>query len=308
MEYGLAHLVLRSSAFIPISEEEYLELAVSKAGLLEALFIEEKFDLLVDNYLELETRLLESTARHTVLRHQGYQWCQVQRSLFNQRLVNLLSACRSYIDHSKQHARALFTGDQHAAERVSREFSDNYDRCLGYRAMEALRSYAQHHGFPVHAVEYGAKWMEDSDNNGVRCGLMPYTKTAYLREDGKFKKSILGELEALGETIDLKPLVRDYVAALERVHELIREMLCRKLESWEEVILSALSRFESTFPTEDSANGLAVVVKDDKKAAQPLSISGTFIDYRRHLQEKNSRLMDLGKRYITSEALEADKG
>ena len=74
MEYGLAHLVLRSSAFVPISEEEYLQLVDSKAGLLETLFIEEKFDLVVDNYLKFETTLLDSTARHTVHHHQGYQW------------------------------------------------------------------------------------------------------------------------------------------------------------------------------------------------------------------------------------------
>ncbi len=290
-----------------MKEDEYRELATSKAGLLEALFIEEKFDLLMDNYLELETTLLESTARHTVLRHQGYQWFQVQRNLINRRLVNLLSACRSYIDDSKQHARALFTGDQHAVERVFREFSDNYDKCLGYRVMEALRNYAQHHGFPVHAVEYGARWMEDSNSSGVRCGLMPYAKTAYLREDGEFKKSVLRELEALGERIDLRPLVRDYVAALGRVHEVIREMLRCKLESWEGVILGAISRIEPTFPSEDSASDLAVVVKEDKKATRLLSISEVFIDYRRHLQEKNRGLMSLGKRYITSEVLDADK-
>ena len=81
MEYGLAHLVLRSSAFIPISEEEYLQLVDSKAGLLETLFIEEKFDLVVDNYLKLETTLLDSTARHTVHHHHCYQWFQVQRNL-----------------------------------------------------------------------------------------------------------------------------------------------------------------------------------------------------------------------------------
>lgn len=308
MEYGVARLVLRSTAFIPIAEEEYLELAVSKAGLLEALFIEEKFDLLVDNYLELETTLLESTARHTVLRHQGDQWFQIQRNLLNRRLVNLLSACRSYIDHSKHHARALFTGDQQAVERISKEFSDNYDRCLGYRVMEALCNYVQHHGSPVHAVEYGATLMEGSNSDGVRCGLMPYAKTAYLREDRKFKKSVLRELEALGDRIDLKPLVRDYVAVLGRVHELIREMLHCKLESWEEVILGAISRIESAFPNQDSANDLAIIAKEDKKTTQVSSISRTFIDYRRYLQEKNHRLMNLGKRYITSEVLVVDIG
>ena len=62
MEYGLKRLVLGSKAFVPISENEYCAISEAQAGLFEAVFVEEKIDLVVENYLELETSFLDSTA------------------------------------------------------------------------------------------------------------------------------------------------------------------------------------------------------------------------------------------------------
>ena len=62
MEYGLKRLVLGSKAFVPISGNEYCAISEAQAGLFEAVFVEEKIDLVVENYLELETSFLDSTA------------------------------------------------------------------------------------------------------------------------------------------------------------------------------------------------------------------------------------------------------
>ena len=70
MEFGLVPLVLGSSpCFVPIPEKEYEQIATAKAGLLESLFVEEKFDLVIENYLELESCFLESTAQIMILRN-----------------------------------------------------------------------------------------------------------------------------------------------------------------------------------------------------------------------------------------------
>jgi hypothetical protein len=54
MNYGLKRYVLGSSAFVEIAEKEYVDIKSAKANLLEALFIEQKFDAVIENYLELE--------------------------------------------------------------------------------------------------------------------------------------------------------------------------------------------------------------------------------------------------------------
>jgi hypothetical protein len=306
MEFGLAPLVISSSAFVPISEKEYEEIATAKAGLLEALFVEEKFDLVVDNYLELESCFLDSTARIMVLRNQDYQWFQVQRNLFNRRLVNLLSACRSYVDYSKQHIHSTLKDDKNAVALIESAFSNHYDNCLGYRVMEALRNFVQHHGFPIHAVEYPQRWLGEGDDSQLRFGLSIYTKTMYLREDGGFKKAVLEELESLGGRVNLKPLVRDYVAALGGVHESLREMIRVSIETWDHVFLGAIDRFKSAYPDEGSEVGLAAVLREAGVLKRPVGIFGHIIDYRLALQRKNSNLVNLGKRYVTGEVVKKD--
>lgn len=175
--------------------------------------MEEKFDLVVENYLELELCFLESTTKRMVLGNQDYQWFQVQRNLFNRRLVNLLSACRSYIDYSKQHIHMILPNEKNAVERIKAAFANHYDSCLGYRTMEALRNFVQHRGFPIHAATYHAEWDRKDKESQSIYGISVYTKTSYLREDGDFKKSVLEELEKLSGRVNLKPFIRDYVAA-----------------------------------------------------------------------------------------------
>ncbi len=67
MRYGLARIVLASSGVVPITDEEYEDISRTKARLLDALFIEQKFDLAIENYLELERDLLGSTARFMLI-------------------------------------------------------------------------------------------------------------------------------------------------------------------------------------------------------------------------------------------------
>jgi hypothetical protein len=64
MKYVLAKITAGSRGFVEISKEEYSQIKSAKANLLEALFIEEKFNVVIDNYLELETDLLACTARY----------------------------------------------------------------------------------------------------------------------------------------------------------------------------------------------------------------------------------------------------
>lgn len=207
MQYGLQKDVLSSNAFVSITAEEYSRISAAKAGLLEVLFLEEKFDLLMENYLEFETALLDSSARMMLHRNQDYQWFQLERSLFNRRLVNLLSASRSYIDYSKHHIRVALPEVNEAVAKIDQEFARHYDSSLGYRVMEALRNFVQHRGLPVHAVEYPQGWLGVEDDAQLRFGLALFTKTEYLGEDDKFKKPVLEELIKLGGRVDLKPLV-----------------------------------------------------------------------------------------------------
>jgi len=191
VKFGLTRRVLGSSSFLAITESEFNALVSAKAGLLSTLFVEEKFDLLVENYLELENSLLDSTARFMVHRDHDYKSLQVERNQFNRRLVNLLSACRSYVDYAKHYIHVVLATDSSAIAQIETAFSKHYDACLGYRVMEALRNFVQHRGFPIHAISYPSKWQGEGKRSKLMFGLSIFTKTTYLREDERFKESVL---------------------------------------------------------------------------------------------------------------------
>jgi len=140
------------------------------------------------------------------------------------------------------------------------------------------------------------------------CGLSVYIKTTDLREEGGLKKSVLKELEELGGRVDLKPLVRDYVAALGDVHELWREMIRTSVEASDHVFLGAIDRFKSANPSVQSVVGLAAIARENGRLKHSHPIFRDIVEYRQMLQRKNQTLVNLGRRYVTGEALKkADK-
>lgn len=305
MNYGLSRYVLGSAAFVDISEEEYQQIKLAQANLFEMLFIETKFDVVIENYLELEMSFLEIAAGHMVLQNLNYYRFQNERNSVNRRLVNLLSACRSYLDQTMHHLHNMFSKESEIVKEIEEYKNQRYDQCLGYRVMEALRNYVQHRGFPIHKVIFNRKLVELKSGNRMLFALTPCIRPDKLEEDEQFKKSVLKELKASGDEIDIKPLIRDYIASLGGVHEKIRNLLKADVHGWTQTILTAMSRFQERYPKEPSIEGLEAVVRnDDGTYSQRVPLFEDFIEYRQQLENKNSNLATLGKRYVSSEVIE----
>ncbi len=307
MDYGLARQVLNYKGFVQITEPEFWEIKAAKDGLLEALFIEEKFDLVIENLLELESTMLNSAVRGAYLHNQDWESYQDERGLLNRRLINLLTAARIYIHHVKHHVKKVFLDahDMGAAPDLKSLFSREYDARLGFRAGEALRNFVQHRGFPVHGITFETRRMDRTEEgiSDLRCGLSTYLVPEELREDGDFKKSVLEELESLGNKVDLKFLVRDYIEGIANVHNDIRERVQPQVDHWEEKITSAIARFEQVSPEEGVIALSAIQRNEDGQWVRTVQIFAEFMQYRRTLRKKNSYLQSLGKKYITSEVI-----
>jgi hypothetical protein len=303
MEYGLARRVLGSPAFVPIAEDEYDAIRRAREGTLECMFLEEKFDLVVENHLEFETTLLEIVARDMIRQDQNYHSFQLERGLVDRRIANLLSAAKVYVDHAKQHVHRILELDGAATFDVDATLSTQYDTRFGYRCMEALRNHVQHHGFPVHTIRFNREWI---DRQGERLRLnavSPYVEPARLREDGEFKKSVLVEMEARGEKIDLKELIRDYVEGLSIAHFEIRGSVGQCAQTWDTIIKDAIQGYATENPDEGTL-GLCVVKRsEDQRYSDWVPVLTDPLDQRGYFESKNGVLTNLTKRFITSEVI-----
>jgi hypothetical protein len=107
----------------------------------------------------------------------------------------------------------------------------------------------------------------------------------------------------MGESVDVRPLVRDHLDGLWAVHAQIRERLAARTASWENVLLAARAKYEQSCPGPRTTVGLAAVMTtDDGEHETTLHMVTEFNDYRRYLEAKNQGVDGLTRRYVTNEA------
>lgn len=305
MEFGLKRLVMGSSSFLPISPEQYQEIAQARTIIREALNLEQKFEFVVENYVEFEETLFKSGIHDIVLGMRGYQWFHLNRATFDRRIMNLLTTAISYTDSAKHHLNIIFSRDRDKVNPVMESYSAEYDSRIGFRTMCKLRNFVQHQGLPVHGSTFHSCWIE---RDGERKAINRNTVDPYIRPDelrsGDFNKTILKELEELGEKIDLKFLVRDYVEGLSAAHATVRQYISESVITSNHVLESTIKYFQDELPAEKSILGLAAVRRNENGSYEDdLAIIRDPNEYRAYLEKKNPSMVNLTRRYVSSEVV-----
>lgn len=142
MIYNLRIWALGHGAGIELTEAEYSALVTAMRRVYIARDIEEKLDLLLENFLEYELDLLSLSLGSSLSPALDDHRVALETQLINRRVVNLLSTARMYVDQVRQSASQLLPGN--ADLNLDELFSAEYDNHLEYRVAESLRNYAQH--------------------------------------------------------------------------------------------------------------------------------------------------------------------
>ena len=199
MRYVLRKAVLGIVPEIEITKENYLALRDAREVLANALAIEEKYEILILSYLELEKQILNDTAHSMVRDNTEYSDFFDIRVALTVRLVTFLTSARLYIDQLSRHVRDC--APDLTSESMKTIFSKEYDANPEYRFMEALRNHVQHRGLPIHWMSHGGRWTDVGENGLLEYSMELSSQRSFLEEDVKFNKSVLQELD---DKIDLK--------------------------------------------------------------------------------------------------------
>jgi hypothetical protein len=283
-----------------ISAEDYSLLEKARSVLSNALAIEEKYEILVANFLELEKHLLHAAATNAVRNTLSYSEFFEIRSALNIRFVNLLTAARLYLDQLPQDVGDCIPENLNATDLVKAQCSREYDEHFEYRFMEALRNHVQHRGIPIHFIRQDTRWTSFGGD-----GLMEFTvdiaaQRRYLEEDEKFKKAILDEIS---EDVDLKAASRRYVESLSTINEFARKLIAESVKSARATIEAAHRRYAEVYPESLIGITASVIAEEREVSSMPLLLD--WDDVRIELQRRNSQLRNLRKRYVTGRAMKA---
>lgn len=296
--FVICRMVIGSPSRVTVDEKEYRMCSSAVGGLQEICDAEEKYENLIENYVEWESAISQHALRQMVSFEIGYNEVQDSRKFIARKLFNLLASARLYLDSLPKHTKRIFPEDQAAVQCIKNELSAQYDSRLSYRVMEALRNYSQHAALPIHGITTHASWDRASEPYALSFAVLPTLDRKQLAEDGNFKKSVLDEILQL-EKIELKLIVREYIESVSLIHNAFRKAIGPKSGVWVTQLASSTGCFAREFPDEGTI-GLAVLPVDDRGlgAGEPVYIAGPMVDYLAHMQQKHATMLNFAKRRV----------
>lgn len=293
MKYIVRQQVLASVPEMEISKEEFFALKSARKVLSGALAIEEKYEILVANYLDLEKELLLLALTRRVRTMSQYMEFFGINAILNIRLLSLLTAARLYLDQFPQDAKSFNHYDALVEQFESRR-KNEYEAYKEYRFMETLRNYTQHRGLPVHLVEFDARRASVDEASQLEYTLDIYAKRDYLEEDKKFKRLVLKDFD---QKIDLMAATRRYMECISGIHEDTRTMIEEPTRSARALIEEQHERYAQQFG--GKLTGLSALAMDGEKETFLVPLLLDWDDVRVAIKNKNGRLVNLSKSYVT---------
>lgn len=244
-QYFIRKRVLGSKPRVAITRERFLELVDAREGISETLGIEEKYDLLLENYLAFSNGLLSLSTSLAVRPWTSWSESRGHVGVVHRHLLNLLSAGRLYLDQVRHHLSTMFGKESDEYEAFVDYTRSAYDERFGYRVLETLRNFVQHRGVPVGAAH--DHWRSELANGTVekRTTVRVYILLDALASDRKFKKAVLWELQEIdGRKVELGPLVQEWMQTMGDLHAQTREAVADFLPRWRSQIQDAVDEYK----------------------------------------------------------------
>ncbi len=267
MKYIITPKLVGLKEVIEIDEQEYKDIKNPKVNLLELFYIEEDFDLVLENYIEYEIELLSIASRTMIFPNDDYYSISRDRKTISRRIMNLLSTCRAYLDQSSHHLSNIYGKNSEESKVFKEETHIQYDTKLGFEVMEQIRNHTQHKGFPFQSLYFSGEWIDSDDRSKSRLRFMVIPKITYstMAKDKIFKAETLRKIipSFTSDGLDIRPLIREYVEGIGNVQDKLREIVKIDLYEWEKIIESKFEKLDQHFKKDQPLENLLMVKVDE---------------------------------------------
>ncbi|MDG1751649.1 MAG: hypothetical protein P8I03_08315 [Thalassotalea sp.] len=281
---------------IDIDDVKFCELYEAKETLSAAFSLEEKYELLLMNFLELEKEVLSNSAEYSLFDQREYSDFFDIRLKINRRVVNFLTSCRLYVDHAKKHIRTCLPHSANLKDEVNHLFNEEFDQHFEYRFCEKLRNHVQHQSLAVHTVTQGGMWINDQRVETTKV----YSLKSELQYSDSFNKKYLAEMP---DKVELISVFKKYIEILSNIHVKSRKLIKDSVQLSRSIIEQCISNYSSH--NDGDVIGLSASHyksgengKQDKLNRVPLLLE--WDDVRIKLESKNSQLLKFSHRKVES--------
>ena len=288
-----------SSEYLQISEGEFSSLKRNSSIISGIVDAEEAFEKIVLNFTDWERAFVE--ASFEILLRGGDLTSKMDDLRLNQSRVlqNFLSSVRHYLDYSM---RILKKNEGEQAATTMKDFRGfmRHD-CLEYRFFDALRNYSQHAGPPLHTMSFIEGWKYEKGKKGQGVTAIAMIDLGLLRQDTKFPKSLVSQIEEVEGGFDLKRAARVYFGKLTHVHSSFKNQTANSLQSALEERAKYVGQFSRHFDITDSLLTLAAVHYEGKEEVDKVWLKTRAVDRLNTLRSRNTEQHRFEYRFVSTE-------
>jgi hypothetical protein len=295
----LTKLVLVLSNDIPLTNEEFNEIAQARRILNELTSFEEKYYCVCENYFDLEIAAHELALNHLLYTKIDAVEFYEAKVKFNRKLHALLSSVRLYLDSIDTHVKNIRKKEIHD-DAIKKIKGQKYDTSVEYRILEEIRNHSQHKDQPIHSITFNSKYDEITDTISYESAFQ--FRYEHIADDRKFGARAREELKRLSNGFDLRSGTKKYFSAIAEIH-LETRVLLEDFSNFAEITLRDYEqRWLAANPTLTSIGVVACHVENDLKSesveAAPLRIHQD--QYLEKLRKRTAHHTNMSKRLVKS--------
>ena len=219
-------------AKIEITLDEFNALEQSRDAIRALRDIEVLFALVGNAFTELEKFLLSSSVEYLtdpfVDNNDMERFFDRFRDTLNLHLLTLFTAARAYEEQTYQRIKAICKANPEFEYNPKPDFSFSFDNSFEYRVMYGLRNHSLHAQLPIDGLSFDktGQWQagisDSAKPSRSRITINPYFLARDIIDSG-INKKVREEVRKLKlEKLDMKFLVRNYIAQLSIIHGKVR--------------------------------------------------------------------------------------
>lgn len=216
-----------------LSEVQYDELRRA-IMVIEALwYLEESYDVLLQNAVDLEVAVARLEANQRANISSFPDEGDLELRLLNRLLINFLASTRAFVDSVP--AQVSLAGGPLAAKlpELKALFCEQFDAEFSYRLMDALRNHSQHRAAAISQNLIRSRtWSSTNGESKELMWVSPQIDRDILIEDRKIRPLTREEIERTCDAmIDLLPHLATYVRCLGKVVDKARSLFLPEYEA-----------------------------------------------------------------------------
>lgn len=277
-----------------IDETKFNALRSAKSAIVEAMSAEEKFDVLMENYVELETSIFGIAMDYLAFTRTS-PFGPIRR-LASRRLMNFLSSSRLYRDSIIGNVRRITR--QPSDEALLRSLIDDSSSLpIEYRIMEAVRNFAQHRDLIVSGFSLTSDW-EGGKGPGTRAAYtaLPSINTEPIAQARGTPNEVASALLARGPSVHIMPLMRKSLEHYGAIHQAFRNAIKVRIEE-----SSGLIKTEIADCSASGGKSARFLIARSEVNGQPAGTFQLFCELLSDLsaiQAKNLSQANISRRYV----------